>query len=317
MQPELAALAGRHLDSFDRSAVAAAIDDWINHRLGGEPEVLTRSREAYVAHHLARSLAAVSLLPQTPTRGKLLELGSGIYLMTFLAERLRNYDIDMVQYWGRPSGEYASALTDVRSGASRTMPFREFNGEVEAFPYEDGSFDAILNCDTIEHVLCDPVHMLAECHRVLKPGGVMVLTTPNVLRLDNVAKLLQGRNILDKYVLESASARHPREYAPQEISRLLEWVGFDVAGLSTIDVTRSVLPRTARRLATAGTRLFRAAARFVGCEGEDPTQWRGEQIILTARRARPVNRGAPEFLYEAPGAAQHLIDAIYSGTVRS
>jgi len=315
MRPELAALAGRHIEGFDRPAVSAAIDDWINHHLRGEPELLTRSRPAYVEHHLARSLAAVALLPQPAARGRLLELGSGIYLMTFLAERLRNYDIDLVQYWGRDSGGHASELTDVRTGAIRTMPFREFNGEVEPFPYADDSFDAILNCDTIEHVLCDPVHMLAECHRVLKPGGVMVLTTPNVLRLDNVAKLLQGRNILDKYVLESASARHPREYAPQEIARLLDWVGFEVADLATIDVTRSVLPRTARRLASAGLRLFRTASRFVGCE-DDPTLWRGEQIILTARRSRAVNRDAPDFLYESPGAAQGVIDAIYSGSGR-
>lgn len=313
MQPDLARAAGELMGLFPEQDVRAAVDDWIHHRLSGEPALLSESRSAYVEHHLARSLASVALLPVREDRGRLLELGSGIYLMTFLAERLRNFEIERVQYWGRPSGAHSSELTDVRSGKQRVLPFREFNGEREVFPYEDQRFDAILNCDTIEHMLCDPVHLLAECHRVLKPGGTMVVTTPNVLRLDNVVRLLQGRNIHDKYVLESASARHPREYTPDELKRIHEWVGFEVAHLQTGDFTRSVQSRTARRIARAALGVFRAAARFTGCEDVDPDLWRGEQIILTAQRRGPVNLDRPEFLYEAPSAAKELVEAIYAG----
>jgi len=288
-----------------------AVDDWVHHRMSGEPKVLTDARAAYVEHHLARSLAAISLVPQCVERGRLLELGSGIYLMTFLVEKLRNYELDLVQYWGRPSGAYASTLTDDRTGATRVLPFLEFNGEKEPFPYPDASFDVILNCDTIEHMLCDPVHLLAECHRVLKPGGLMVVTTPNVLRLDNVVRLLKGVNIHDKYVLQSASARHPREYTPHELKRIHEWVGFDVTHLETRDVTHSTVSRSARRLAHAALKCFRVAARYVG-QGEGvATAWRGEQIILTARRSRPVQRSAPDFLYEVPASGEELINALY------
>ncbi len=44
--------------------------------------------------------------------------------------------------------------------------------------YPDGTFDLIVSCEVIEHV-GDPRRMLAEIHRVLRPGGRAVLTFPN------------------------------------------------------------------------------------------------------------------------------------------
>lgn len=312
MRPDWWSAAGPLAERFPREALTGAVDDWLHHRLDNEPAPLTQARPQYVAHHLARSLAAVALLPELPQRGRLLELGSGLYLMSFLAARLRNLEIEHVQYWGRERGQHRSRLTDARSGRTREIPFREFNAEEDAFPYADGRFDAILNCDTIEHMLCDPVRMLAQCHRVLRPGGVMVVTTPNLLRLDNVVRLLQGHTILDKYVRQSASARHPREYTPDELQQLLEWVGFDVLQADTLDVTRSTVPRSARRLAAAGLWLFDRARRFTG--GRPGLRaGRGEQIVMLARRRPgPACQQAPEFLYEAPGLGDALIAALYA-----
>lgn len=47
-------------------------------------------------------------------------------------------------------------------------------------PFEDGEFDAVLNFETLEH-FPEPALMLAELARVTKPGGTLVVTTPNVL----------------------------------------------------------------------------------------------------------------------------------------
>ncbi len=298
------------LQRFSAAAVHAAVDDWMQHQIEGEPALLSGARAAYVEHHLARSLEAVSRVPERAERGRLLELGSGIYLMTFLVERLRNYDVELVQYWSQPSGRYSSTLVDQRSGTRRDMPFCEFDAETERFPYDDESFDVILGCEVIEHMLRDPVHMLGECHRVLRPGGVLVVTTPNVLRLDNVVRMLQGVNILDKYAQQSASARHPREYSPDELRQLLDWVGFDVADLCTMDASRSGVRPGSRRLAGAALRAFGLAARLVDARPDSLAQ-RGEQIVATAYRRRPVRRELPDFLYEAPGAGGQLIDALH------
>lgn len=45
-------------------------------------------------------------------------------------------------------------------------------------PFADGSFSAVFSCECLEHVPSPP-RALAEMHRVLRPGGSLVLTTEN------------------------------------------------------------------------------------------------------------------------------------------
>ncbi len=48
----------------------------------------------------------------------------------------------------------------------------------EHLPYEGGRFDIVVCLDVLEHV-ADPVQVLRETHRVLRPGGVALITVPN------------------------------------------------------------------------------------------------------------------------------------------
>jgi len=50
------------------------------------------------------------------------------------------------------------------------------------FPFVDGAFDIVLSMEGIEHFE-DQTGFLRECARTLKPGGSLVLTTPNILHL--------------------------------------------------------------------------------------------------------------------------------------
>ena len=51
-------------------------------------------------------------------------------------------------------------------------------GDIAALPFRDASFDALLASHVMEH-LPEPQRALAEMARVLKPGGVVLLLTPN------------------------------------------------------------------------------------------------------------------------------------------
>jgi 2-polyprenyl-3-methyl-5-hydroxy-6-metoxy-1,4-benzoquinol methylase len=51
-------------------------------------------------------------------------------------------------------------------------------GSILNIPFEDNVFDIVVSSEVIEHV-SDPYLAMQELFRVLKPGGVMVLTTPN------------------------------------------------------------------------------------------------------------------------------------------
>lgn len=53
-------------------------------------------------------------------------------------------------------------------------------GDLNRMPFPDAAFDALVSLQVIEH-LSHPGGFLTECHRVLRPGGLVVLATPNRL----------------------------------------------------------------------------------------------------------------------------------------
>ena len=69
-------------------------------------------------------------------------------------------------------------------------------------------------CEVIEHLTGNPVFTLSEIHRVLKPGGAVVISTPNVARIENVIRVCFGNNVYDPYHLGTLlrGSRHSREY---------------------------------------------------------------------------------------------------------
>ena len=59
-------------------------------------------------------------------------------------------------------------------------------------PFSDASFDLVMMLEVIEH-LADIPHMLGEIARVMRPGGVAIVTTPNRLNVSSqIHYLLSG-----------------------------------------------------------------------------------------------------------------------------
>jgi len=87
------------------------------------------------------------------------------------------------------------------------------------FPIADACLDAILSTELIEH-LADDMRFLEECARVLRCGGRLVLSTPNLAYVRNRAYLLFG-----KYVEDPA---HVRFYTFPSLKAKMARVGFGV-----------------------------------------------------------------------------------------
>jgi 2-polyprenyl-3-methyl-5-hydroxy-6-metoxy-1,4-benzoquinol methylase len=64
----------------------------------------------------------------------------------------------------------------VSNACARGLKFRQ--GSLAGQDFPDAAFDAVTLCHSIEHVP-DPAALLRECLRILKPGGRLVLATPN------------------------------------------------------------------------------------------------------------------------------------------
>jgi SAM-dependent methyltransferase len=58
----------------------------------------------------------------------------------------------------------------------------------------NGSFDAVLFGEVFEHLLNHPLGVLGEIHRVLRPGGTLLLTSPNPSTLGNALRVLLDRH---------------------------------------------------------------------------------------------------------------------------
>jgi ubiquinone/menaquinone biosynthesis C-methylase UbiE len=59
-----------------------------------------------------------------------------------------------------------------------TPKIKKCDIEIERFPHKDNSFDSIFAKSIIEHIV-KPDNFLSECYRVLKPGGTIVILTPD------------------------------------------------------------------------------------------------------------------------------------------
>jgi ubiquinone/menaquinone biosynthesis C-methylase UbiE len=64
-------------------------------------------------------------------------------------------------------------------------PGVDFEADVSDLPFEDGVYDIVLNTQVLEHVK-DPGQVCKELARVLKPGGLLFLTTPQSSPLHNL-----------------------------------------------------------------------------------------------------------------------------------
>ena len=92
-------------------------------------------------------------------------------------------------------------------------------------PCRDGVFDAVACLDVIEHVL-DPRHLLRELARVLRPGGILVLTTPNIRYYGFVLTLVRGRFPRTSGDPEGYDGGHLHYFTFADIRALLEEAGF-------------------------------------------------------------------------------------------
>lgn len=84
----------------------------------------------------------------------------------------------------------------------------------ERLPIEDNSYDVVISGETIEHLFED-LDFLNECYRVLKKGGTLIITTPNLTSLKNRILMLFGFN--PRYAVED---HHYKVYTFPWIQRL-------------------------------------------------------------------------------------------------
>ena len=83
----------------------------------------------------------------------------------------------------------------------------EGNIELIDLPYEEKSFDCILFADVLEH-LVEPLAVLKKTRKLLKPGGTVVASLPNVQYLGLIHHLIEGNwTYQDEGILDRTNLR--------------------------------------------------------------------------------------------------------------
>ena len=85
--------------------------------------------------------------------------------------------------------------------------------------------------EVLEHLRMVPDEPLNEIKRVLKVGGHLIITVPNIARAYNILRLIDGENILPpltkgNHVTDSWT--HIREFTKKEMIELLQNCGYKV-----------------------------------------------------------------------------------------
>ncbi|MCS7220911.1 MAG: class I SAM-dependent methyltransferase [Anaerolineae bacterium] len=145
--------------------------------------------------------------------GKLLDLGCGTG--QFLAEM------------GRYPGWKLAGVepnTEAADFARQALGLDVHLGDLFSAEFPDRCFDVVTMWDVLEH-LYDPVAVLKEIGRVLKPDGVLILRTPSLDSWD--------ARVFGRYWAGLDSPRHLAIYSRRTVKKLLAHAGFVVRELKT------------------------------------------------------------------------------------
>ena len=240
----------------------------------------------YVGIHKDRLVRTLELTPPGGPDDHILEMGAYLQITPSLQTKL-GYGHVRGCYYG-PVGRIDHRRVVSAEGEEFTCDVDHFDAEKDIYPYEDGSFATVICGELIEHLFSDPMHMMSEINRILRPGGHLVLTTPNIASMRALHAILQGYHpgFFPAYLKpgDSGDARHNREYTPKEIWQLFYYSGFEMMNLETGEFR-------------ADPRPHHIWIEHLLEHYKLPTEWRGDGIYAVGKKVAAVRERFPGFLY--------------------
>lgn len=88
-------------------------------------------------------------------------------------------------------------------------------------------YDVILLLEVLEHLNRWPEFVLRDIYYLLKPGGHLILTTPNLHRISNRSRMVMGLEPADPFKYTPTGEHHVREFSFDEITVLLSNANFE------------------------------------------------------------------------------------------
>ena len=173
----------------------------------------------YLANHRLRLLKDLEILEEyaLPVKSRVVEVGSS---PPFLTVAMKSLGYDVVGLDLKPE-RFAEVCL------SEDLEIRKIDIEFDRFPFESNSVDVVMMNEVFEH-LRFPVSTVSEVNRILKPGGILLLSTPNLRSFRGILNLvLRGKG----WAVGADPAKEHRE--PETIGhmgRVREYTAVEVGG---------------------------------------------------------------------------------------
>lgn len=152
--------------------------------------------------------------PYLPPRGTLLDVGCGVGLLLDVA-RQRGYRVAGVEI-----SPYAADI------ARQRYRLEVSTGTLQGRKFEDNTFDVVIMNHVIEHVP-DPLVVLAEIRRILKPAGALAIGVPNFSSIFRHALRSRWPSLLPE--------QHLWHFSPSTLEKLLAKAEFRVETVKMVD----------------------------------------------------------------------------------
>lgn len=160
-----------------------------------------------------RSKLADRLIPFSCRKGSILDIGCGTFPFFLLNTACsKKYGMDKVIKKG-----YDTHFHD------RGIAFINYDLEkLETIPFNNGFFDIVTMLAVVEHIEPEKAKgVFKEIHRILRPGGICVMTTP-VICARPLLRFMAGLGLVSSVEIEE----HKHAYSRKKITSILQEAGF-------------------------------------------------------------------------------------------
>jgi len=199
--------------------------------LSPDGQRLSEWHNSYVSNHKTRVALDLDIVKTQVSQGStILEFGSVPLLFTAALSK-SNYSVTGVDI---APERYRQAIDKIGINVIKC------DIEKEQLPLDDNSFDAVVFNELFEHLRINPIFTLSEVVRVMKPGGIMMLSSPNLRSLNGIYNFIirnrsyscSGNTYAEYQKLEKLGHMgHVREYTTTEVIEFLKNIGFDVTSI--------------------------------------------------------------------------------------
>lgn len=199
----------------------------INLKLTNFMKQLISINDIYHKTHERRIAKTLQILLDQNPKGKLLEVATSGLVPIVLKEFVPDLEVHVTEL-----DEKKSSVVEriVEFGAhSKEVTSYQLDLEKHIIKAKNETFDYILCTEVIEHMEIDPMAMLSELNRVMKVGGVLILTTPNAVSSLAITKIVNGVEpyFYMQYQKTAEYHRHNYEYSIRSLVTVLKAAGFD------------------------------------------------------------------------------------------